>query len=121
MAQQKYQEQKGASRNQKLTAYVYDHIYCHGAKYNINMCVYIAQLDNKTSYYLLVVLSSPFAPAFVVYHHATELALVFAGLLPHDGSAGGGGAAGHGCCIEANEKEPQERRQRKTGECEDIF
>lgn len=55
-------------------------------------------LHDKVSYYFLVVLSPALASPFVVYHHATELALMFAGLLPHDGSARGGGAAGHGCC-----------------------
>lgn len=29
---------------------------------------------------------------------------MFAGLLPHDGSAGCGGAAGHGCCRETRIK-----------------
>ena len=48
---------------------------------------------------LLVVLSPALASAFVVDHHSPELALMFAGLLPHDGSAGGGGAAWHGCCV----------------------
>lgn len=55
-------------------------------------------VDVKVSHYLLVVLSAALASPLVVYHHATELSLVFAGLLPHDGSAEGGGAAGHGCC-----------------------
>ncbi len=38
---------------------------------------------------------------------------MFAGLLPHDGSAGGGGAAGHGCCREAKREETWERGQRQ--------
>lgn len=57
----------------------------------------MAMQHDKVSYYLLIVLSPALASPFVVYHHATELALMFAGLLPHDGSARGGGAAGHGC------------------------
>lgn len=32
---------------------------------------------------------------------------MFAGLLPHDGSAGGGGAAGHGCCRDKDGREDE--------------
>lgn len=78
----------------------------------ISACV--AQIDDKVSYYLLVVLSPALSSAFVIYHHATELSLVFAGLLPHDGSAGGGGAAGHGCCREAKRKETWKMRTFRT-------
>lgn len=60
--------------------------------------------QTRVSYDLFVVLPPTLASTFVVYHHATELALVFAGLLPHDGSAWGGRTARHGCCM-------QKRRQ----------
>ena len=39
---------------------------------------------------------------------------MFAGLLPHDGSAGGGGAAGHGCCREAKREDTWERGERES-------
>lgn len=65
------------------------------------------------SYDLLVVLSPSLSSAFVIYHHATELALMFAGLLPHDGSAGGGGAAGHGCCRGKQGRNTGERRKKE--------
>lgn len=71
------------------------------------------QQSNKVPHYLLVVLSAALATAFVVDHHATELALVFAGLLPHDGAAGGGGAAGHGCCKWRNEEETRRTRDKE--------
>lgn len=59
---------------------------------------HIETVDTKAiSYNLFIVFSPSFASALVVHHHAAKLALMFAGLLPHDGSAGGGGAAGHGC------------------------
>lgn len=75
----------------------------------------VAQLDEKVSYDLLIVLPPSLASAFVIYHHATELALMLAGLLPHDGSAGGGGAAGHGCCRwteRINGRQEKERAQK---------
>lgn len=56
------------------------------------------QAVQEKSYDLLIVFSPSFASAFIVHHHATELALMLAGLLPHDGSAGRGGSARHGCC-----------------------
>ncbi|TNN80422.1 hypothetical protein EYF80_009446 [Liparis tanakae] len=58
----------------------------------------VAEVIFKSLYIHHSVLSPPLSPAFVINHHATELALMFAGLLPHDGAAGGGGAAWHGCC-----------------------
>lgn len=59
----------------------------------------------KTSYYFLIVLSPAFTTALIVDHHTPKLALMFAGLLPHDGTAWGGGTAGHGCCTEDNNEE----------------
>lgn len=40
---------------------------------------------------------------------------MFAGLLPHDGSAGGGGTARHGCCKEAKREETWERGEINLG------
>lgn len=57
------------------------------------------------TYDLLVVLSPALAAAFVVHHHAAQLALMFAGLLPHDGSAWCGGATGHGGCEETGQNQ----------------
>lgn len=63
------------------------------------------------SYNFLVVFAPTLASALVVYHHATELSLMFAGLLPHDGSAWGGGAAWHGCCKGQVKKERNKVRK----------
>lgn len=38
---------------------------------------------------------------------------MLAGLLPHDGSAGGGGAAGHGCCRLAETKGKMGNRRKR--------
>lgn len=78
-----------------------------GTTFNLKQSVVVSSQLNQTmgfkvscrlSYNFLIVLAPTLASAFVIHHHATELALVFAGLLPHDGSAWGGGAARHGGC-----------------------
>lgn len=54
------------------------------------------------TYNFFVVFPPSLPTALVVHHHTAQLALMFAGLLPHDGSAGGRRTAGHGCCYGAD-------------------